>query len=402
MIVFWGQFLFQWAFAMHPTCETHLNCPPALAQLQGNNSVCTAFLIDNDLVATNLHCLPPHLQRAGSDCSQIDVVFLKNPQGEQIKRKCNYVEKASAKMEAVLSPDTALLRLNQPVNINPLRLAPASGLKHKEYATIFKINPTTSAEIPPQVEKVECQAVQKSMLNPYFDNPQSAVFAFYPCKVIPGNSGSPVLNENNEVVAVINSRSTLNIKDNIPYLAHLSGEAAFATHIRCLRTPDSCRGTFNDEEAAKKYKEIESVIFKRLEEQLKKEAISTENELYQKSGKLIRWSLKDKTTTPTEKADGLIAKYSFIPYCFNIDPKSIEKNRTKLSKNQFTKSYPVYDLNIYLKFNEQLNLTSDIKKNEGTIELSMIPADLTKAQLQVTLTSLDKSKPKNLTLSLCQ
>tara|TARA_B110001454_G_scaffold219194_1_gene251273 strand:+ start:26814 stop:28019 length:1206 start_codon:yes stop_codon:yes gene_type:complete len=187
-------------------CEHPDDCPPAINQLQYKNKRCTAFLVARDLIATNRHCLPETMIKEREACNGISFVFPKSKNHEPEVLKCKTIEFLSEPLiPNSVNVDLAVLRTQTSTNREPLSFS-QDGFQNEKQYTIYKIDPNqeTGGGI---VVKANCDAIQNSIINPYFSSDKSPIVNFIPCQVIPGNSGSPIMSSGNEVRGIIHSSS---------------------------------------------------------------------------------------------------------------------------------------------------------------------------------------------------
>ena len=164
-------------------CEDADACPETVAGLLADgDSVCTSFLVKDDVVATNLHCLPENMRKAGASCKdRIRLTFPERKSSAEEIVECDKVVSVSQKAkDTPLTPDFAFLRLAKKMNRAVVKLN-TQGVANNETLTIFKIDPHDEIGV---LRKVTCQAAQGSMLNPLFKTAQSSVVTFVPCSIV--------------------------------------------------------------------------------------------------------------------------------------------------------------------------------------------------------------------------
>lgn len=187
-------------------CEYPDDCPPAINQLQYKNKRCTAFLVARDLIATNRHCLPDEMNKERESCDGISFLFPKSKNHETETLKCKTIEFLSEPLVPnSVNVDLAVLRTQTATNREPLTFS-QDGFQNEKQYTIYKVDPISETG-GGVVVKANCDAIQNSIVNPYFSSDKSPIINFIPCQVIPGNSGSPIMSSGNEVRGIIHSTS---------------------------------------------------------------------------------------------------------------------------------------------------------------------------------------------------
>ena len=187
------------------SCEKLQECPEGVAQLvikKRDNSilVCTAFLVENGKkMITNDHCVKD--LEAGVSCEEEAIfVFPSTPRKALQRASCGKVIARTNKVQ-FNDPDLAVIELkNAVVDRKPFQLDD-SGIKHQEALWIYKINPGEVYENRLEVEK--CIARKEPMYLPGFIGDKDPTVALTDCKIVHGNSGSPLIAGNGKVKAVM-------------------------------------------------------------------------------------------------------------------------------------------------------------------------------------------------------
>lgn len=204
-------------------CPSGTPCPDGVGQVltkyQENGktmmSVCTGFLISSDLILTNSHCVPDEVKENPSVCPQ--QIGIKFPASKQIGEEslaCGRLLKASEVYAtgpmAFLQSDYALIQLEQRTVRTPLRLSRA-GIEDKTYYQAITIDPVTTTTLAGEVSLKSCLAIQGSQAFPsfqYFLDPVVSLFGHKDeCRIIHGNSGSPLVDEMGVVHGLIQAGS---------------------------------------------------------------------------------------------------------------------------------------------------------------------------------------------------
>jgi Trypsin-like peptidase domain len=222
-------------------CENLEKCPEAVAAfLHTSGGRCSSFLIAPDIMATNMHCVPPGLKNEGDSCYQKSFfVFPKTLNKPHEVLDCDKLIHASRPLgDWVLVPDYAFFKLKNSSQRTPLEIS-RKGFADKSVVEITKVDfasPSANAkknEPDALVKSISCHAVQNSTINPHFTSDFSSVVSFGKCDIIPGNSGSPILDSQGSVRGVISARQTPIIKSPGVSEERVWG---FGANFACLNT----------------------------------------------------------------------------------------------------------------------------------------------------------------------
>ncbi len=182
------------------------DCPEGLAKLVVSEGPdqwkCTGFLISDRIIATNQHCLPEvNLTKKDMDCGQsIKVLFpmIGQKKAETIKCKKILSFSENSTSDNVTSLDFAFIELESPLDRKPFTID-HNGIKEHQKLTFWRIDGLTQSFI----RKDTCSAIYNSLLFPFTDSPTSPVITLKNCSAEHGNSGSPILNDKGNVVAIL-------------------------------------------------------------------------------------------------------------------------------------------------------------------------------------------------------
>jgi hypothetical protein len=219
-------------------------CPPALAislaRVDGETSSmleqCTSFLVSEDIVATNSHCIPNDLHFANTDCSSRMNFYFGSP-AESIA--CAQIISVSSESKTNLNPDIAFVRLAHAVKRQPLRLS-RMGLADEEKVTALSIDPVVvDGRHVGRLRVHSCTAKQGSLLTPQFTNDFGDV-ATVACEMKLGNSGSPAIARDGTVRGLLHGFRTGTARSYKGFrLPDAFTPLAFVTNAACVAAPAS-------------------------------------------------------------------------------------------------------------------------------------------------------------------
>jgi V8-like Glu-specific endopeptidase len=175
------------------TCAPGATCSPSVGllsfALQNGAAQCTASLVAPDIVATNAHCVPDDIQKAGASCrGRIWMNFLKNENPNfETQIECDRVIVASG-AGSKESADYAFLRLRR-ASARPTFRISRQGFKDAEYVKIEKVDPIKGETMSGLQHEVTCQAAQHTLIADFNDD-LAEVPLMADCEVMKGNSGS--------------------------------------------------------------------------------------------------------------------------------------------------------------------------------------------------------------------
>jgi V8-like Glu-specific endopeptidase len=197
-------------------------CPEAVGRIlsfQDKIYACTGFYLGNGLVLTNQHCL--------HKCE--NMYFFFKSYGTTRSYSCmEVVRKGRISKDESKNEDYAIIRLKQKPSITPIALNNSIGLSHNQVYQVWSID--SSHADSGTIVKRDCMAQHNPFpeVRVYFQTNFSRLVVFPDCDVIDGNSGSPVLNQRGEAVALIWAKFNKNSKDG-----------AMALNMSCINAPES-------------------------------------------------------------------------------------------------------------------------------------------------------------------
>lgn len=169
---------------------------------------CTGFLIDQNIVATNSHCMTAEVMR-NADCGESLGIKFRSPDAEgKTLYSCKRVlKKSTLKEEEIDQADWAFFEIQAPSR-RTLRVA-RLGLPDELRVRSVRVDPKGNGLIGGTITSAECNTAQGSALNPHYVANFSTTGLAMGCSARQGNSGSPVLNvATGEVVGILQAYLT--------------------------------------------------------------------------------------------------------------------------------------------------------------------------------------------------
>jgi len=213
------------------TCSVSGGCPATIGlvifKLPGNRfRRCVGTIFERpDRVVSNAHCPP-------SSASLSEAYFITQGAFPEVIR-LTQVTRTKYDLEAgAYKTDLMEFALASPVA--DLRPAQSGSLNSKGWKT-FIINPVKgdSSNLRFQIEQRNCQATRHEMLFPYSLSESPSVVALEGCEIQAGNSGGPIFDSSERIVALANAFAA---NTETPF--HLASNVS-CLHLNCLRvTPE--------------------------------------------------------------------------------------------------------------------------------------------------------------------
>lgn len=206
-----------------------------LVKKSGSLGVCTSFMVSPTELATNSHCLE-NISLTES-CNENVVVHVKTASG-YVFRRCQRIKTKSHITGDFLKPDFALIELDAPTSMTP-KILSREGVEEGTELTVESVDWAGDSKSIYGHRKVsQCRPMAHAVIG-NFTRALSSIIPLFgdfgsSCKVIQGNSGSPIYNSSRRVVSVL--FATLD-RDAIRRRMRVeSRNAALATNLACLRT----------------------------------------------------------------------------------------------------------------------------------------------------------------------
>ena len=346
-------------------------------------------MIGNNIIATNFHCLPEGLAREGADCHNlIEFVFPSLPDKEGETFECDRVLYLSPPLGVnVLRPDYAFIKLKSSPRRRPLEIS-QQGFPDHSKVTLYKMDPDPEGRHG-VVRKIECLAIQNSIINPYFTSDTAPMVLLTNCPIVKGNSGSPLLLSDGEahgvVSATIEMPMTKALHDRIGSSPKLN--FGFGSNFSCLTNPDlgfymkkasDCEVSIDSSSQQKRADAmIQKIIDKALKELQEKVNGSTQKELL--AGKpLLLWKATDEKLFRQQPKSNLLLKVTFEPQCLLPKTMDLRPFENKLSKKIISMPQEIPEYLVSERLDEYLRYAVQLEETKKKIPLYLRPKDLLK------------------------
>ena len=365
-------------------CENTNECPESVGQLKikdDNNKykVCTGFLVKEDVVATNLHCIPDSLQKMGASCSQnIKISFPNSHKDKPEANECDKVLFLSAPLhQNKLNVDLALLKFKKAFNGKVLKIS-QDGFPFNTSYNIYKIDPTTTGGI---LKKINCLPKPNTVLNPYYVAESSPIINLNPCVAVSGNSGSPILSLDGYVRGMLSSGGGIGVKDIKQEMNTIFGSNFSCVDFSMLGYPSrnlsSCDTSINPENENKLAKDIydkaNTKLLKLVEEKLQFEKRFMNSEM-----RVFKWNLisNEKNINKDHKVNSQ-GEYIVREIHFSLEPKCISFKSVPLDfirkkvndSNQIVLSFELPEFVAKNKIAEKLDMNFEISESNKRLNV---------------------------------
>lgn len=322
----------------------------------GDLSVCTSFMISQTHLMTNSHCLSD--MSLTQSCSANVGVHVRTQNGFEF-RKCNRIVSKSKISGSFTDPDFAVIELDSALDVRPMNLS-REGVVEAAELTIESVDYSQDSDLTIHGRRKisRCSPHMNGAMGNYTEALSSILPVFgdagQTCKIIKGNSGSPVFNRNGKVVSVLfatvdkealrNQVRVRNPKD-MGLVTNLSCIITGVRSFDALRSPD-CDRVVREE----------SQYLAKVEERLKETAKVDRK----KKAESLKANLPTSFNFVTEEVDAHDDKFSFnfLPLCMMKPAGWSETEKQKIQTTpagrKYSTSYNSYSYKVSLEFDEYL------------------------------------------------
>ncbi len=199
------------------SCPDKNQCHDSVAAIVDTNdrakfSFCTGFLVTPEIMATNRHCMKDQYIN-NLDCSGLKIRFPATLTYPEENQECDKVLTTSDPLNKKVNTDFAFVKLKSQSQ-RPLLKISQQGFQNGEKYKIFKMNiqkfENSSDENKYSAKKIflessDCRALQRTIIFPEIMGDFHNIAFFNPCKVIGGNSGSPLIGSDGNVRGLISN-----------------------------------------------------------------------------------------------------------------------------------------------------------------------------------------------------
>ncbi len=224
-------------------CPFPEECEPSVALIsvvtKEGVDRCSGVLISGDRVLTNEHCLRDAL---GSCRNSVFIHFAETVGAPAQHARCEEIEKKSTPVPGGMGMDYAVIRLDQP--LPERKPAPLSKTlpANREALRILRVQMDGGggSKYGGSQEALRCDVAEGPYTYPELDSNEFELMSLGDCAIQAGNSGSPVLNQDGELVGLVQGYLRLTEEESAKpafrelLLDESFGQTAIATRIGCI------------------------------------------------------------------------------------------------------------------------------------------------------------------------
>lgn len=194
---------------LYVRCEDPASCPSAVGMLVVADDPtreperCTASLIAADRALTASHCLSPSQRHAGAPCAATWVAFPETPGSRAETVACARVVFADAVVDdGALHPEHAVVQLARPLTRVPLAID-SSPPPPGSIVTVVSVTPHPVYGSAHALSTRLCRAIDSEPAQQALGPDAANVGWLASCPIARGNSGSPVLDYEGRIRAIV-------------------------------------------------------------------------------------------------------------------------------------------------------------------------------------------------------
>jgi len=338
-------------------CETYRDCPEFVSHIRINKKkACTGVLIDKDKVLTNAHCISSYNER--SSCSNISLYFLKD--GKTLERNCVEITKKGfdSNNKSLNFNDYAILKLNAEVKADLISIGHNNSLSERESVKIHTTDSIGSNGA--KIRTLEnCLNLGVTALSQSRD-----LWFFNNCNIKGGNSGSPILNYNGNLVGLINMRL---VKGNFPLFSRIFDDITTSSHYGIGLNVDCINSRKFSQKSCSRSEDLKKVKSKRLLNQVADKIELLNNRL---EDPYVMWNID-------------LEKLKLVPVCIkNIESLKFEIKEETSNFDYYVQGKREYEYNIsFTDFKIRKEIDNDLKlkikvRNRNALTFNYIKLDM--------------------------
>ncbi len=192
-------------------CDSPAACPENVGMVYSAENLnsfpkpqvlkCTGFLVQDNIVATNSHCVPDIIKQNQMSCAGLMAIkFVRRGPGQPDVFPCQRLLNYSQFDPTKILPDYAFFEIAR-TGIAPLGIS-QTGIPNRQQLRLVKVVPWEKGA---RLQSEACVSALNSALNFSSASAWSKTSAAINCHSAEGNSGSPVLDKKNQVVGILQS-----------------------------------------------------------------------------------------------------------------------------------------------------------------------------------------------------